>query len=487
MARNSSEALIGVLSKREQAKLREISSNIALRGEKTSLTDSLASAIEKGAAFHHAGLNREHRRIVEEAFKEGWIKIISATPTLAAGVNLPARTAVIGSYRRFTPGYGMYPISVLEYKQMSGRAGRPQYDDHGEAVLIASSSDEQDALMENYVGAKPEKLYSRLAQEAALRGHTLASIASDFTRTEEGLINFFGQTFYGYHYPIGNIKLILAGILSYLRREDMIEYRGDYVSATEFGRRVSELYVDPMTAVIIRDGLKQGAPYVSDFTWLHLVCHTSDMRPILRPRRQDIDYIEESLEEHRDEFAFPIESGGDYVEYEQLLGEVKTAMVLEAWIGETSEGDLLEKYSVAPGDRYSAVSNAEWLLYSAHELAGVLGINEYRGHLRRLRDQVRYGVTEQMITLVRLRGIGRVRAKVLYSSGFRTVASLKRAPVGKLVEIPLIGGRLAKAIKEQVGGVVDEKEWKNLDSVESEQRTLTDFVEEEPNEESPKD
>ena len=487
MARLASEALVHVLSKREQARSRETSSEIVLRGEKTSLTDGLASAIEKGAAFHHAGLNREHRRIVEAAFKDGRIKIISATPTLAAGVNLPARTAVIGSYKRFTPGYGMYPISVLEYKQMSGRAGRPQYDDHGEAVLIASSSDEQDALMENYVSAKPEKLYSRLAQEAALRGHTLAAIASEYARTEEGLIDFFGQTFYGYHYPIGNIKLILAGILGYLRREDMIEYRGVNVYATDFGRRASELYLDPMTAVVIREGLKQGAPYVSDFTWLHLVCHTPNMRPILRPRRRDMDYVEESLEEHRDEFAFPVEGGGDYVKYEQLLGEVKTAMVLEAWIGEASESDLLEKYSVAPGDRYSAVSNAEWLLYSAHELAGVLGVDEYRGHLRRLRDRVRYGVTEKLLPLVRLRGIGRVRAKVLYRSGFRTVASLKRAPVSKLVEIPLIGGRLAKAIKEQVGGVVDEEEWKSLDSVESEQRALTDFVEEEPNEEGQED
>ena len=72
----------------------------------------------------------------------------------------------------------MYPISVLEYKQMSGRAGRPQYDEYGEALLIASSSDEQDNLMENYVIAKPERLFSRLAQESAMRGHTLAAVAS---------------------------------------------------------------------------------------------------------------------------------------------------------------------------------------------------------------------------------------------------------------------------------------------------------------------
>jgi helicase len=480
VARNAAQALTGTHGKREQTELERISSDIVLRGEKTSLTDSLSSAVARGAAFHHAGLNREHRRIVEEAFKDGKIKILSATPTLASGVNLPARTVVIGSYRRFTPGYGMYPISVLEYKQMSGRAGRPQYDEYGEAVLIASSSDEQDALMEGYVTAKPERLFSRLAQEASLRGHTLAAVASDYAHTEPGIVDFFSQTFYGYHYPMGNIKLILAGILSYLRREEMIRYKGDNVYATDFGRRVSELYIDPQSAVIIRDGLRRGAMEITDFTWLHLICHTPDMRPILRPRRKDQDEVGEYMEEHREEFACRISADYDYVDYEQFLGEVKTAMVLEGWIKETSESDLLERYSVAPGDRYSAVHNADWLLYATQELAGVLEIKEYRGHIRRLRDRVRYGVTEKLLPLVRLRGIGRVRARVLYNSGFPTVASLKRAPVSKLVEIPLIGPRLAKVIKEQVGGVVDEDEWKRLETTSSEQRSLMDFVEEEP-------
>jgi helicase len=453
-----------------------------LQGEKTNLTDALASAIGNGAAFHHAGLSTEHRRIVESSFKSGKIKILSATPTLAAGVNLPARTVILASYRRFTPGYGMYPISVLEYKQMSGRAGRPQYDKFGEAVLIATSSDEQDSLMENYITSKPERLYSRLAQESAIRSHTLAIIASDYAHTELGLIDFFSQTFYGYHFPMGNIKLLLTRLLVYLKREDMIKYNGDYIYATDFGRRVSELYLDPLTAVILRDGLRRGATDVTDLTWLHLICHTPDMRPILRPRRHDMETIESFLEEHKGELTTHIDTMSDYIDYESLLGELKTAMVLRDWIQEASESDLLERYGVAPGDRYSAVHNADWLLYSAHELARVTNIEKPRIHLRRLRNRVRYGVTEKLLPLVRLKGIGRVRARVLHNSGFTSIASLKRIPIGKLVEIPLIGPRLAKIIKEQVGGLVDQEEWSKLDKSTSQQMALTDFIEHEPEE-----
>jgi len=480
LARKAASALAGVLSKRELGNLQKVSADILVHGEKTRLSDDLASSVSRGAAFHHAGLRMGHRRIVEDAFKDGRIKVIVATPTLAAGVNLPARTVVIGSYRRFLPGYGMYPISVLEYKQMSGRAGRPQYDEFGEAILIASSSDNQDELMENYVLGEPERLYSRLAQEAALRGHTLAAVASDYAHSEQGLLDFFGGTFYGYHYPPDNIQLILGAILRYLRLEDMIHYKGEYIYATDFGRRVSELYIDPLSAVVLRDGLREGTPEVTDFTWLHLVCHTPDMRPILRPRRRDAGAVESFVGEHRDEFACRIPDDGDFVDYEQFMGEVKTALVLNAWVDEMSEGDLLERFSVQPGDRYSAVHNAEWLLYAAHEIARVLGLPDHRGHLRQLRDRVKYGVQKRLLPLVRLRGIGRVRARVLSNSGFTSIASLKRAPIRRLVEIPLIGPRLAKAIKEQVGGVVDEEEWRRLEAVDTEQRALTDFVEEEP-------
>lgn len=487
-ARQAANALKKRLTKRQETELHRIAAEISVRGEKTRLTDDLADYVSKGAAFHHAGLNREHRRLIEEAFKKGDIRILSATPTLASGVNLPARTVVIGNYKRFVPGYGMHPIKVLEYKQMSGRAGRPQYDDYGEAILIASSGDEQDYLMEDFILATPERIDSRLAQESALRGHTLAAIASDYAHSEGGLLDFFGSTFYGHNYPTGGIKLILGNILRYLRREDMIHYEGDRLFATEFGRRVSELYIDPHTAVILRDGLKRGALDITDFTWLHLICHTPDMRPILRPRRNDMELVEAYFEDHRDEFAVPINVGEDYIDYQDFLGEVKTTMVLDAWIQEVSENDLMERYNVQPGDRYSAVTNADWLLYAAHELAKIIGMPEPRLHLRKLRDRVKYGVKENLLPLVRLKGIGRVRAKVLFNSGFKSIARLKNAELRQLVALPTIGPSLAKTIKEQVGGVVDRREWERLKVAETAQSALTSFVEEEyPDEKDPID
>ena len=72
---------------------------------------------------------------------------------------------------------------------------------------------------------------------------------------------------------------------------------------------------------------------------------------------------------------------------------------------------------------------------------------------------------------------------MLYNSGYTTHAKLKRADLRQLTALPLIGARLAKSIKEQVGGVVEEAEWKRLDNIVVEQSSLASFIEEEPEDE----
>jgi len=80
------------------------------------------------------------------------------------------------------------------------------------------------------------------------------------------------------------------------------------------------------------------------------------------------------------------------------------------------------------------------------------------------------------LPLVRLEGIGRVRARVLHNSGLKTLTDLKRAPLEKLTSLPLIGPKLAKKIKEQVGGFIKAEEWKRLKKGEAaEQRAITEY------------
>ncbi|RLE49522.1 MAG: extensin, partial [Candidatus Methanomethylicota archaeon] len=176
------------LEKEEKNELRKLARLILERGEVTRISEQLASCISCGTAFHHAGLIHEHRKIIEDAFRNFKIKAICATPTLAAGVNLPARRVVIRHYHRYDYNFGYQNIPVLEFHQMAGRAGRPKYDKYGEAILIAKTIDEKEFLMENYIKAPPERIWSKLATEPALRSHILAIIATEYAKTIEGLM-----------------------------------------------------------------------------------------------------------------------------------------------------------------------------------------------------------------------------------------------------------------------------------------------------------
>ncbi len=111
------------LTKQDLEKLNLASSEILSTGEQTKQSRGLAQLIRQGVSYHHAGLNSSQRRIVEKNFIKGNRKILSATQTLAAGINTPDRNVIINSLYRYDVTLGSYPIpkeSMWAYKFTSG-------------------------------------------------------------------------------------------------------------------------------------------------------------------------------------------------------------------------------------------------------------------------------------------------------------------------------------------------------------------------------
>ena len=483
MGRKAALAVKPRLSKIEERSLGTIAERLLSTGEKTRLSEALASQVALGAGFHHAGLTGSLRAIVETAFREGRIKILAATPTLAAGVNLPARTVIISSYERFEPGYGRYPISVLEYKQFCGRAGRPKYDKYGESVLLARNQDEADWLMSNYVVAQPEKLWSKLAVEKILRPHVLSTIAAGYARTEEGLYEFFGRTFYAHQYGTRMIKGKIGEVLRFLAKEEMVEMDGRDLAATKFGNRVSELYIDPMSAVILRDGLYSRAKTVTDFSFLHLICRTPDVAPRPRPRGSEMERLGILAEQHKDEYMGGVpDQFEDPVAYDEFLSELKSTQVLLDWINESTEDQILETRKVEPGDLLRLVQGSEWMVFASQELGRLFGHKDLLAPMEMLRVRVSKGVKPELVKLVSLEGVGRVRARMLYTAGLKTIDDIKERSLTELTAIPTIGPSLAKKIKEQAGGLIKADEWEKAktakpSSTEQQQAMLSEYEE----------
>jgi helicase len=151
-------------------------------------------------------------------------------------------------------------------------------------------------------------------------------------------------------------------------------------------------------------------------------------------------------------------------------------MVLKAWIEETSEDEIIEKFRTQPGDLYRAIENAKWLLYAVHELATLFGNKEVLPLALELKERVEKGVKRELLPIVKLEGIGRVRGRILYNAGYKTIGDLKTAEIEDLMTLPLIGPRLAKKIKEQIGGFVKKETWEKLKKEETwKQQALTEY------------
>ena len=464
LAKKIADQLGELISKPLKRTLLQEADKLLRTGERNRINESIANLVKNGVAFHHAGLVGIHRKLIENLFRKGQIKVLVATPTLAFGVNLPARIVIINDYRRWTPGYGNYPIPVLDYKQMAGRAGRPKYDKVGEAIIISKTSEEQDFLMNNYLLSDNEKIWSKLAVEKIIRAHVLSTIASGFADTQNGVYDFFGKTFYAHQYDLKAIERIIAKTLQYLYDEEMLDLYGDQIVATKLGKKVSELYIDPLSGVIIRDALRQKPLQLTSLSLFHLITHTPDMGPIMRPYSRELDKLAFLMEKHKDEFFTPIPNEwDDHIAFQEFLGEFKTAKVLKSWIEEESEDTLIELFGIQPGDLFRTIENAKWLLHATSNLAKLYGCEKILSLSSELHARVSRGIKKELLALVKLEGVGRVRGRILFNKGYRTINDIKLAPFKDLTNLPLIGPGLARKLKEQVGAFLNKDELENIE------------------------
>ena len=121
---------------------------------------------------------------------------------------------------------------------------------------------------------------------------------------------------------------------------------------------------------------------------------------------------------------------------------------------------MLSQFRTAPGELYTRLRNADWLLYSINELGLLLGKKRVLGKIRKLRVRMKYGVKEELLPLVRLEQIGRVRARRLYKNNLKSISDLRQVPVSSLSRI--VGPKIANIIKKQLGEkheeIVEEKQ-----------------------------
>ena len=367
----------------------------------------LAEAAENGVAFHHAGLFNEQKEIIEDEFRKGNILMISATPSLMYGVNLPSKSVAIRDYTRWTSN-GPQQIPVFDYEQMSGRAGRPQYDDVGYSYLIAKTSDEAINLQDSYINGEIELTNSKLIDNKdAVYKQIIAQIASSLSKDLDGLVDFFEKTLYGYQmnnnpsmamFASDSLKWELENALEFLLQNGIIRATPEGLKTTEFGNLIAKSNYTIETSVKIKEYVTS----INEFNtseFIYALAETPDLPLITFKGKKNKDPVREKLSE---EGLFAIDIGNSEA----------TAVSLIEWINERNEFEIENKYGVYSASTRRSAYEASRLVRFAKNTSEILGNYSELKEFDLLSARLYYGVREDIIPLVvGVKRLGRKRAR----------------------------------------------------------------------------
>ena len=217
---------------------------------------SLSECLQSGVAFHNAGLSLKDRSLVEQSFIDGKIKILCSTSTLAVGVNLPAYLVVIKGTRIWTAAETK-EYSTIDILQMIGRAGRPQYESEGCAVVMSEQS--MKSVYENLISGS-EILESMLHLD--LIEHMCSEISLGTITSIESAIIWLRSTFlfirfaknpFNYsqltklidrHADIDQqLRRFCQHVVEQLEQDGLIEWIGSVFRCTALGHAMVRHYV----------------------------------------------------------------------------------------------------------------------------------------------------------------------------------------------------------------------------------------------------
>ncbi|VVB68111.1 ATP-dependent DNA helicase Hel308 [Candidatus Norongarragalina meridionalis] len=405
--RKTTKAFLSEEEKEECALLAEKA--LKALGQPTSQCHALADCLKDGVAFHHAGICNRQRELIERGFKKDrCVKAIVCTTTLAMGIDYPASWVIVRDLKRFNGAFSEF-IPALEVAQMTGRAGRPRYDDKGVGVLCCAPKD-REAVIERYIFGKPEDIFSKLSSEPVLRSHCLGLISSSDCNDFPSLFGFFERTFYAHQY--GDISSLCGNVervVELLKELDFVRQRGDSLVATPVGKRVAELYIDPLSASEFIDFI--GKKETGVFDALLAINSATEAKPLVSLKRGEEQTLWEEAYALFEEFP-----AHDH----EILEKYKSAKLLNAWINESGEEDVLTEFQIPPGVLHSRMRNMEWLAYAMQEIAFMLNASFAYKNAKILRTRIKHGIKEELLPLCKMRGIGRVRARRLWNSGIKT-------------------------------------------------------------------
>lgn len=409
-----------------------LSEQLELFSEPTILTNQLKNNIERKVAFHSADLSFSERSFIEQSLRDNSIKVIFATPTLAAGVNFPVRTVIFDSFNRFWLSANPW-LPKAEYRNMSGRAGRLGYHEEGNSVLITKNQVEfiqARKLLDN----EHEPLKSVLFNKS-IRKIILNLIASKICLNFEALITFFTNTFWYFSSleknpaQIEKLSLTIRDSVEWLLEKELIVSNKPDLIATRLGVAIASSGLLPSSGVFLFNTILENLErFKSDdyiLPLLHSIC-TSDefseeigQRFLPYARNNQPESIAWQTVSNCNPFVHP--NTGDFVDR-----IINAAYGLYLWQKGTEEKELRKFLPrISYGEYQTLASNVAWILEGAAKILIIPDVNidtDLVAKVNMLSESILLGVPFEILDILKackaenVPGFGRYRAMILVSN-----------------------------------------------------------------------
>lgn len=264
--------------------------HLASKDIKKSRNKEVTELFDSGVGLHHAGMLRSDRSLMERLFSQGLLKVLCCTATLAWGVNLPAHAVIIKGTQLYNPQKGGFTdLGMLDVQQIFGRAGRPQYQDSGEAFIITTHD-----KLAHYLGMLTHSVPIESQFTVGLADHLNAEIVLGTVTTIKEAISWLGYTYlytrmtknplpYGISWqelssdpPLeAHRRKLVTNAAHELERSKMARFdqRSGNLYVTDLGRVASHFYIKQASIEVFNELLK---PHMTEADVLSMISKSSE-------------------------------------------------------------------------------------------------------------------------------------------------------------------------------------------------------------------
>ena len=431
------------------------------------LDETLRSTVPHGIAYHHAGLTTDERDLVEEAFRAGVLNILTATSTLAAGVNLPARRVLFRS-----PYIGCDFLDPTRYKQMCGRAGRAGKDTHGESFLICEQRDRRRA--EELMQSPLAPLQSCLKSNQAVVERALVEvIGAGVVTLPEDVKNWLECTLLFHQSNWDEIHRIAKNALDYLEKNRFTQWTKDSrFVPTLLGSATFCSSLPPQSAIWVAGELTIARQNFVLDTDLHLIYQVTpvnegpepkwDMYPDLLARL--------SAKEKKVAKLIGIDEGqlimwsnpnrrpkyGDSDKHVVRARRFYQALMLNELIREIPISSVADKFHVPRGNLQQLQTQAAQFAKLVSGFCGRLNWWDMEVLTAQFAKRINYGCQIDILPLCQIPYVRGARARALYNAGLRSVPAVATASMEVICDA--IGAKSAFALRRSSAEAADKSD-----------------------------